>query len=124
MPTVFFPGIVAIRADSELVLRAISSAKLIIFETFIPGAGSNSFKLTTGPWLIFIILPSTPKSKKIFSKKSLSILSSFELFFLSALVGNFKKSIDGSLNFTLAVFSLLVKGKSSCTGLLKIGDKF
>ena len=33
---------------------------------------------------------------------------------------NFKKSIDGSLNFTLAVFSLLVKGKSSCTGLLKV----
>ena len=49
IPIVFFPGIVAIRADSELVLRAISSAKLIIFETLTPGEGSNSFKLTTGP---------------------------------------------------------------------------
>ena len=47
-----------------------------------------------------------------------------KLFFLSVLVGNFKKSIDGSLNFTLAVFSLLEKGRSSCTGLLKIGEKF
>ena len=35
MPTVFFPGIVAIRADSELVLRAISSDRLIILETLI-----------------------------------------------------------------------------------------
>ena len=49
IPIVFFPGMVEIRADSELVLRAISSAKLIIFVTLIPGAGSNSFKLTTGP---------------------------------------------------------------------------
>ena len=85
----FFPGIVEIRADSELVLRAISSDRLIIFETLTPGAGSNSFKLTTGPLLIFFIFPSTPKSKRIFSKKSLSISFSLELFFLSALVGNF-----------------------------------
>jgi hypothetical protein len=49
IPTVFFPGIVAIRADSELVFRAISSERFIILETLIPGAGSNSFKVTTGP---------------------------------------------------------------------------
>ena len=53
MPTVLLPGIVAIRADSELVFLAISSAKLIILETFIPAAGSNSLKVTTGPLLIF-----------------------------------------------------------------------
>jgi len=46
---VLLPGIVAIRADSELVLRAISSERLIIFETLTPAAGSNSFKVTTGP---------------------------------------------------------------------------
>ena len=46
---VFLPGIVEILADSELVFLAISSDKLIIFETFIPAAGSNSFKVTTGP---------------------------------------------------------------------------
>ena len=95
MPTVFFPGIVAIRADSELVFLAISSERFIIFETLIPGAGSNSFKVTTGPWLIFFILPSTPKSKRIFSKKSWSISFSFVSFFLSFFVGNFKKSSEG-----------------------------
>ena len=108
IPTVFFPGIVAIRADSELVFRAMSSERFIILETLIPGAGSNSFKVTTGPWLIFLILPSTPKSKRIFSKKSLSTSSSLELFFLSALVGDFKKSIEGNLNFVLTIFLLLI----------------
>ena len=49
IPTVFLPGIVAIRADSELVFRAISSDKLIILETLTPAAGSNSFSVTTGP---------------------------------------------------------------------------
>ena len=68
IPIVLLPGIVAILADSELVFLAISSDKLIIFETFIPAAGSNSFKVTTGPWLTFFILPLTPKSNKIFSK--------------------------------------------------------
>ena len=62
MPTVLLPGIVAILADSELVFLAMSSEKLIIFETLTPAAGSNSFKVTTGPWLTFLILPLTPNS--------------------------------------------------------------
>jgi len=49
IPTVLLPGIVAILADSELVFLAISSDKLIILETLTPAAGSNSFKVTTGP---------------------------------------------------------------------------
>ena len=53
IPIVLLPGIVAILADSELVLRAMSSDKFIIFETFTPAAGSNSFNVTTGPLLIF-----------------------------------------------------------------------
>ena len=69
------PGIVAILADSELVFLAISSERLIIFETFIPAAGSNSFNVTTGPWLTFLILPLTPKSKRIFSKNLGSLFS-------------------------------------------------
>ena len=48
-PIVLLPGIVAILADSELVFRAISSERLIILETLTPGAGSNSYKVTTGP---------------------------------------------------------------------------
>ena len=70
IPIVLFPGIVATLAETELVCLAISSAKLTIFDTFIPDAGSNSFKVTTGPQLILLILPSTPKSSKIFSKNS------------------------------------------------------
>ena len=41
---VLLPGMVAIRADSELVFLAISSDRLIILETLIPAAGSNSFR--------------------------------------------------------------------------------
>ena len=48
-PTVFFPGIVATLVDKELVFLAISSERLIILETLIPGAGSNSYNVTTGP---------------------------------------------------------------------------
>ena len=61
IPTELEPGITEILADSELVFLAISSDKFIILETFTPAAGSNSFKVTTGPELIFLILPSTPK---------------------------------------------------------------
>jgi len=49
IPIVLLPGIVAILADSELVFLAISSERLIIFDTLTPAAGSNSFKVTTGP---------------------------------------------------------------------------
>jgi len=76
IPIVFFPGIVATRVDIELVFLAISSAKLTIFETLIPEAGSNSFSVTTGPQLILLILPSTPKSSNIFSKNSEFLVNS------------------------------------------------
>jgi len=67
-----------------------------------PGAGSNSFNVTTGPLLILFILPSTPKSNNIFSSISSSTLISDE-FSLSFFVGCFKKSKVGSLN--LKVFN-------------------
>ena len=70
IPIVFWPGIVDILADSELVFLAMSSERLITFETFTPAAGSNSFNVTTGPLLTFFIFPSTPKSKRIFSNDS------------------------------------------------------
>ena len=44
------------RADVELVFLARSSDKFMTFETLTPGAGSNSYKLTTGTLLIFLIL--------------------------------------------------------------------
>ena len=89
IPIVLLPGIVAILADSELVFLAISSERLIIFDTLTPGAGSNSYNVTTGPWLTFFTSPSTPKSNKIFSKAFSSILFSDK--FLSFFKGVFKK---------------------------------
>ena len=49
IPTVLLPGMVAIRADSELVFLAKSSDRFIILETLTPAAGSNSLRVTTGP---------------------------------------------------------------------------
>ena len=109
----FFPGIVATLVESELVFLAMSSERLIILETLIPGAGSNSYKVTTGPWLIFLIFPSTPKSKKIFSRSSefACLLSEF-LNFKSFFEGFFKYSIGGNLNFfVLKFFSTFLNGK-------------
>ena len=42
MPTVFLPGMTETLVEVELVFLARSSDKLMIFETFTPGAGSNS----------------------------------------------------------------------------------
>ena len=107
------PGIVEILADSELVFLAISSDKFIIFETLTPAAGSNSFKVTTGPLLIFLIFPSTPKSNNIFSKKSSLISNSF-LGLSTLFFGSFSILSFGNLNviFLFLVFSL--KAKFSC----------
>ena len=97
------PGIVAIRADSELVFLAMSSERLIIFDTFTPAAGSNSLRVTTGPWLTFFMFPFTPKSKRIFSRNSeLFFVFSF-LFSLSFFVGVLSKSIDGSSNLDFLI---------------------
>ena len=48
IPIVLLPGIVAIRADSELVFLAMSSDRFMILETLIPAAGSNSFRVPQG----------------------------------------------------------------------------
>ena len=95
------PGIVAILADSELVFLAISSERLIIFETLTPAAGSNSFRVTTGPWLTFLILPLTPKSKRIFSKKAGSLFSLLFELLISFFEGILRRSTDGNLKFVL-----------------------
>ena len=76
---------------------AISSERLIIFDTLTPGAGSNSYNVTTGPWLTFFTSPSTPKSSKIFSNVFSSLLFSDK--FLSFFEGVFKKFIEGNMYF-------------------------
>ena len=115
MPIVFLPGMVATLAEIELVFLAISSARATILDTFIPDAGSNSYKVTTGPQLTLLILPSTPKSSKIFSKNSEFLVNSDSSIFFLFFKGIFfsKKFIVGNLKIFLAVstFFLLEKGK-------------
>ena len=118
----FFPGITDTRVDVELVFRAKSSAKFIIFETFTPGAGSNSYKLTTGPLLIALIFPSIPKSRRIFSMNSPSGRFLFNSDVLNLVELFSKYSIAGSLyfNFKLFVgFSVLIDSpkEKDCCGL-------
>ena len=104
IPTVLFPGIAETRADTELVFLAISSDKLTIFDTFTPGAGSNSYKETTGPLLTFLIFPSIPKSKRIFSIKS--ALGSFVLLLLIVVVFFERRFKEGKAYF-LEFFSII-----------------
>ena len=66
MPTVFLPGMTATRAEVELVFLAKSSDRFIILDTLIPGAGSNSYKLTTGPLLIFLFFLRYQNLKEFF----------------------------------------------------------
>ena len=49
MPITVRPGIVATRAESADMLRAISSAGWITRLALMPGAGSSSYMVTTGP---------------------------------------------------------------------------
>ena len=86
------------------MLRAISSEKLIILETLTPGAGSNSYKLTTGPLFIFVIFPSIPKSSKIFSINDPSglFLDGSDKLIFEGFFSNY--SIVGSLKFFKILF--------------------
>ena len=126
IPMVFFPGIVATLVETELVFLAISSAKLIIFETFIPEAGSNSFNVTTGPQLTLLILPSTPKSSNIFSKNSEFLVNSASLIFFLFFKSEFfsKKFRTGNLKL-LSIFLYFIslfeeKGKNGCFCLVSV----
>ena len=54
------PGTVETRADKADIERAISSDKPITRLAFKPGAGSNSYIVTTGPGRTLTISPFTP----------------------------------------------------------------
>ncbi len=49
MPMALRPGITATRAETALIDRAISSERAMTREDLTPGAGSNSYSVTTGP---------------------------------------------------------------------------
>ena len=60
MPITDRPGTVDTRADSAIIDRAISSARPITRLALRPGAGSNSYMVTTGPGRTDTISPLTP----------------------------------------------------------------
>ena len=69
MPITVRPGTVAMRTATTLMLRAMSSARPMTREDFTPGAGSSSYKVTTGPGRISVICPCTPKSDSTCSSR-------------------------------------------------------
>ena len=61
MPTTDFPGIGAtILIETAERAMARSSDRFDILLTLMPGAGSNSYIVTTGPGLTSVTLPSIP----------------------------------------------------------------
>src|SRR3954469_6152855 len=62
MPMALRPATTATRADSALMERAMSSDRPMTREDLMPGAGSSSYSVTTGPGLALTISPRTPKS--------------------------------------------------------------
>ena len=62
MPMALRPGTTATRAATALIERAMSSASPMTREDLVPGAGSSSYSVTTGPGRTLVISPLTPKS--------------------------------------------------------------
>ena len=95
---VFLPVTTAIRTDTADMERAISSAKPITLDVFVPGAGDNSYSVITGPGRIFTIFPFTPNSCKTSSSFRAVSSSSFSLITLIFLFLPFdNKSTDGKI---------------------------
>src|SRR4051794_7529836 len=63
------PGTTATRAETADIERAMSSASPITRLDFVPGAGSSSYNVTTGPGRTLMISPRTPKSSSVDSSK-------------------------------------------------------
>ena len=62
MPMALRPWTTATRAETADIERAMSSASPMTREDLIPGAGSSSYMVTTGPGRTLMISPLTPKS--------------------------------------------------------------
>ena len=68
IPIVFLPGMVEIRADSELVFLAISSERFIIFETLIPALVQIHLKLQLVHDLLFLYFHLPQNLKEFFQE--------------------------------------------------------
>ena len=62
MPITVLPGTVLTRAETALMLRAMSSDRPITRAALVPGAGSSSYMVTTGPVRTAVTSPFTLKS--------------------------------------------------------------
>src|SRR5450759_4887129 len=69
MPSTPLPGTGAtMRMDRAFRARARSSANPVILLILTPRAGSSSKRLTTGPLMMAVTRPSTPKWRRVFSQ--------------------------------------------------------
>ncbi len=110
MPMALRPATTATRADSALIERAISSASPITREDLMPGAGSSSYSVTTGPGLAFTISPRTPKSCNTPS-------SARELASSSDLLSGWRSAARGAVStFTDGNSNLLVDFRAGVRG--------
>src|ERR1700753_1065845 len=82
------PATTATRADNALIERAMSPARPMTRDDLMPGAGSSSYRVTTGPGLALTISPRTPKSCSTpSSARELASSSLFDSGWRSAALG-------------------------------------
>src|SRR5215471_20875857 len=99
MPMALRPATTATRADIALIERAISSARPITRDDLMPGAGSSSYSVTTGPGLALTISPRTPKSPSTpSSERELASSSALLSGWRSDAFGDASTDTDGSSN--------------------------
>src|SRR6267378_3391341 len=104
MPMALRPGTTATRADSALIERAMSSDSPMTREDLMPGAGSSSYSVTTGPGWALTISPRTPKSPSTpSSARELESRSDLLSGWRSEALGAVSTAIGGSSNFSNAL---------------------
>ena len=97
MPMTLRPDTTATRADTALIERAMSSASPMTRDDLMPGAGSSSYSVTTGPGCALMISPRTPKSPSTLSSATaLASMMSFDSVERSEARCAVKKFSDGS----------------------------
>src|SRR3954466_14729019 len=91
------PETTATRADTALIERAMSSERLITRDDLMPGAGSSSYSVTTGPGRLLTISPRTPKScSTLSSDAALASITSFGIVGLSEDFCTVNRLTDGN----------------------------
>ena len=96
MPITLRPGMVATRADSADMLRAMSSASWMTRLALMPLAGSSSYMVTTGPGRTSTISPLTEKSSSTdSSRRALRSSAALSSATLAGGGGGLSRSIEG-----------------------------